>query len=209
MYACFSRYCALRDRNWQFLCFAFEGRTYQFHVLPFGLSLSPQIFTRCIAAALSPVQEKRDLPRSLSGRLDWLICSVICEQAAHKTTCLLTYVAHLGLTVNLSKSCLIHSLQVIFIGIAFDSVALTASPSPQQVSDILGFLRLLGKLAAASFVVPLGVLSQRPLQVWINSIGLDHKAHQSRMNVLELRAVHLVLRHFVSGPSSLSLQRLW
>ena len=38
----------------QFLRFAFEGRAYQFCVLPFGISLAPRVFTRCVAAALSP-----------------------------------------------------------------------------------------------------------------------------------------------------------
>ena len=39
-----------------FLRFAFEGQVYQFKVLPFGLSLSPRVFTRMVAAALSPLQ---------------------------------------------------------------------------------------------------------------------------------------------------------
>ncbi|XP_030272829.1 uncharacterized protein LOC115581680 [Sparus aurata] len=39
-----------------FLRFAFQGRAYQFKVLPFGLSLSPRVFTRVIGAALRPLQ---------------------------------------------------------------------------------------------------------------------------------------------------------
>ncbi|CAL8348651.1 unnamed protein product [Boreogadus saida] len=35
------------------------------------------------------------------------------------------------------------------------------------------FLQLSGKLAAASAVVPLGLLSLRPLQMWLNSLHLD------------------------------------
>ena len=38
----------------QFLRFAYQGHHYQFRVLPFGLSLSPRVFTRCVAAALAP-----------------------------------------------------------------------------------------------------------------------------------------------------------
>ena len=40
----------------QFLRFAFRGRHFQFRVLPFGLSLSPRVFTSCFAAALLPLQ---------------------------------------------------------------------------------------------------------------------------------------------------------
>ena len=39
-----------------YLRFAFEGRAYQYRVLPFGLSLAPRIFTRCMRAALAPMQ---------------------------------------------------------------------------------------------------------------------------------------------------------
>ena len=56
-----------------FLRFAFQGQAYQFKVLPFGLSLSPRVFTRVVGAALSSLQ--------LSGIKilpyldDWLICA--------------------------------------------------------------------------------------------------------------------------------------
>ena len=37
-----------------FLRFAFEGQVYQYTVLPFGLSLAPRTFTKCMDAALAP-----------------------------------------------------------------------------------------------------------------------------------------------------------
>ena len=64
--------------------------------------------------------------------------------------------------------------------------------SPRRVNDILlrlplfecgrmvpfiRFLQLLGKLTAASAVVPLGL---RPLQIWLNSLHLDPKWHRHR-----------------------------
>ncbi len=39
------------------LRFAFEGVTYQYKVLLFGLSLAPRTFTRCMDAALSPLRQ--------------------------------------------------------------------------------------------------------------------------------------------------------
>ena len=41
-------------------------------------------------------------------------------------------------------------------------------------------LRLAGMLVAASVVVPIGLLSMRPLQVWINGLHLDPKWHKNR-----------------------------
>ncbi len=40
----------------RFLRFAFERVAYQLKVLPFGLSLAPRTFTRCMNAALSPLR---------------------------------------------------------------------------------------------------------------------------------------------------------
>ncbi len=55
----------------QFLRFAFEGVAYQYKVLQFGISLAPHTFTRCMDAALSPVQQIGIcMPNYLD---DWLI----------------------------------------------------------------------------------------------------------------------------------------
>lgn len=104
----------------QFLRFAFKGQAYQFRVLPFGLSLAPRFSTRCIAAALSPLQSKG--VRILPYLDDWLICSATREQAIRDTTCLLTHVNQLGLTVNFAKSCLVPSQRIVFIGVVLDSI---------------------------------------------------------------------------------------
>lgn len=42
-------------------------------------------------------------------------------------------------------------------------------------------LRLLGNLTTASSVVPLGLLSMFPSQMWVNDLGLDPKRYQGRM----------------------------
>ncbi len=41
----------------RFSRFAFEGVAYQYKVLPFGLSLAPRTFTRCMDAALSSLRQ--------------------------------------------------------------------------------------------------------------------------------------------------------
>ena len=80
-------------------------------------------------------------------------------------------------------------------GMVLDSVAMRACLSPRRVDDILcrlplfkagrrllfiQFLQLLGKLTAASAVVPLGYCPSRPLQMWMNSLHLDAKWHRQR-----------------------------
>ncbi|MGL4479881.1 MAG: reverse transcriptase domain-containing protein [Aeromonas veronii] len=45
----------IAPKHGRFLRFAFEGVAYQYTVLPFGLSLAPRTFTKCMDAALSPL----------------------------------------------------------------------------------------------------------------------------------------------------------
>jgi hypothetical protein len=124
----------------QFLRFAFQGRRFQFRVLPFGLSLSPRVFTRCVAAALSPLQSRG--MKILPYLDDWLICAPSQSQVALDTTLLLSHVARLGLRVNLTKSCLVPSQSIVFLGVSLDAVAMKACPSPQRVDGILRLLLL-------------------------------------------------------------------
>lgn len=46
------------ERHWRFLRFVLNDKTYEFRVLPFGISLAPRTFTRCMEAVLSPLRQK-------------------------------------------------------------------------------------------------------------------------------------------------------
>ncbi len=48
---------SILPRHRPFLRFAFEGRAWQCRVLPFGLSLSPRVFTKVVEGALNPLRE--------------------------------------------------------------------------------------------------------------------------------------------------------
>ncbi len=48
---------SILPRHRPFLRFAFEGRAWQYRVLPFGLSLSPRVFTKVVEGALTPLWE--------------------------------------------------------------------------------------------------------------------------------------------------------
>ena len=160
----------------QFLRFAYQGRAYQFKVMPFSRSLAPRIFTRCVAAALAPIQA-RGLT-VLPYLDDWLLVSPTAEQAVRDTAVLL---GHVDLTVNYSKSSLTPSQKVDYLGMTLDSQVMRAFLSQKRVKNILQligcfqkgrvlryglFLKLLGMLTAASMVIPLGLLSLWPLQIW-------------------------------------------
>ncbi len=93
---------SILPRHRPFLRFAFEGRAYQYKVLPFGLSLSPRVFTKVVEAALVPLWEAGI--RILNYLDDWLILAqsraLLCE---HRDT-VLGHLSRLGLRVNWEKS---------------------------------------------------------------------------------------------------------
>ncbi len=112
-----------------FLRFAFEGRAYQYKVLPFG------------------------------------------------------HLSRLGLRVNWEKSKLSPVQRISFLGMELDSVNLTARLSVERAQSMLNclesfqrkravplkhFQRLLGHMASAAAVTPLGLLHMRPLQHWLH-----------------------------------------
>ncbi len=112
-----------------FFHFAFEGRAYQYKVLPFG------------------------------------------------------HLSRLGLRVNWERSKLSHGQRISFLGMELDSVNLTARLSIERAQSMLNclesfqrkravplkqFQRLLGHMASAAAVTPLGLLHMRLLQRWLH-----------------------------------------
>ncbi|KAL7864410.1 hypothetical protein AOLI_G00158300 [Acnodon oligacanthus] len=63
----------------EFLQFAFEGTAYGYQTVPFGLSLAPLVFSKCVEAALAPLRNNGI--RIFSYVDDYLICSHSKEQA--------------------------------------------------------------------------------------------------------------------------------
>ncbi len=71
-------HASILPRHRPFLRFAFEGRAQQYRVLPFGLSLSPRVFTKVVEGALTPLQEVG--VRILNYLDNWLILAQSREQ---------------------------------------------------------------------------------------------------------------------------------
>ena len=163
----------------KYLRFHFQGKAYEHKVLPFGLSLAPHTFTKCMDAALAPL--RRQGVRITSYLDDWLICAPSERQARSDTEVVLAHLRRLGLALNREKSCLIPSRTVTYLGLVLDSNVMRASLTPKRLSVLREHLsrfsvmkqvtvkfgrRLLGLLVAATQAVPLGLLHMRPLQQW-------------------------------------------
>ncbi|KAL0168633.1 hypothetical protein M9458_036855, partial [Cirrhinus mrigala] len=164
-------------RHRPFLRFALEGRAYQYKVLPFGLSLSLRVFTKVTEAALSPLW--RMGIRILNYLDDWLLIAHSRDLLCEHRDLVLRHLSHLGLQVNREKSKLSPVQRISFLGVELDSVNMTARLTNERAQSVLNclnsfrhktaaplktFQRLLGHMAAAAAVTPLGLLHMRPLQ---------------------------------------------
>ncbi len=92
---------SILPRHRPFLRFAFQGRAWQYRVLPFGLSLSPRMFTKVVEGALTPLQEV-DV-RILNCLDDCLILAQSREQLGDHRDLVLRHLSQLGLRVNWEK----------------------------------------------------------------------------------------------------------
>ncbi len=111
-------------RHRPFLRFAFQGRAFQYKVLPFRLCLSPRIFTKVVEAALVPLRERG--VRILNYLDDWLILAQSHKQSCAHRDLVLKHLSLLGLRVNWEKSKLVPTQRVSFLGMELDSVNQTA-----------------------------------------------------------------------------------
>ncbi len=165
---------SILPRHRPFLRFAFEGRAYQYKVLPFGLSLSPRVFTKVVEATLVPLREQG--VRILNYLDDWLILAQSRRQLSAHRDLVLKHLSLLGLRVNWEKSKLVPTQRISFLGMEFDSVNQTARLTQERAQSVLNcfktlsgraavplklFQRLLGYMAAAAVTVPLGLLHMR------------------------------------------------
>ncbi len=115
---------SILPRHRTFLRFAFEGRAWQYRVLPFGLSLSPRVFMKVVEGALTPLREVG--VRILNYLDDWLILAQSREQLGDHRDLVLRHLSQLGLRVNWEKSKLSPVQIISFLGVELDSVSMTA-----------------------------------------------------------------------------------
>ncbi len=182
------------QRHRRFLRFAFGGKAYQYKVLPFGLALAPRTFTKCMDAALAPLRLQGI--RVLNYLDDWLILAHSRELVSHHRDIVLGHIRSLGLRMNAKQSVLLPSQRTVFLGVRLDSVQMQARLAPARIPDLTACLarfklghhvsvgtcrRLLGLMAAASPVFPLGLLHMRPFLWWMKELRLHPTVQATRL----------------------------
>ncbi len=108
----------------------------------------------------------------------------------------LCHIHSLGLRMNAKKSVLLPSQRTVFLGVRLDSVQMQARLAPARIPDLTACLarfklghhvsvgtcrRLLGLMAAASPVLPLGLLHIRPFFWWMKELRLHPTVPATRL----------------------------
>ena len=115
----------------QFLRFSTAQGSFQFNVLCFGRTTSPQVFTR-VMAPVSVMLHSLGI-RMLRYLDDWLI------QAASRDFCIwerdqvMQLCKKLGIVINLVKSQLIPTQTATYLGMEIDSRSLRVSPTQKRI----------------------------------------------------------------------------
>ncbi|KAL0148139.1 hypothetical protein M9458_056541 [Cirrhinus mrigala] len=171
-----------------------KGEAYQYRVPPFGLALSPRTFTKCVDAALVPLRLQGI--RILNYIDDWLILAASESLAARHRDVVLAHMKTLGLRLNAKKSVLSPLQRITYLGEVWDSTTMQACLSPARIESILTavkrvkegrsltvkqFQQLLGLMAAASNVIPFGLLYMRSLQWWPKTKRVSPRGNPLRM----------------------------
>lgn len=182
------------------------GRTlYHFKALPFGLSTSPLVFTK-VMAAVGAYAHRHAIALHLYLD-DWLARHYCRDTLLLQRDFLLKLLPFLGLQVNLAKSELVPTQTFTFIGVSYDlRRGLFFPPHARWIKvcslvdevvhsgqvSLKTWLSLLGLLGSAQASVPQGRLRLRPLQMLPGSQGLNQKDLSAMVKV-----THSCVRHLL------------
>lgn len=163
----------------KYLRFAIDGVVYAFKALPFGLNLSPWVFTRIMESVVSLV--RKDSNSEISHYLDDLL-----QKNSNPETLkidlqnLISKLEDLGFMINQLKSDLVPAQDFIHLGMNFitteNCVKLTEKRKDKMLLSIDTLLAqnestardiaaVIGQLSAAAELIPLGRLFLRPVQI--------------------------------------------
>ncbi|XP_077862457.1 uncharacterized protein LOC144344249 [Saccoglossus kowalevskii] len=159
------------------LRFVVNGVTYQYTVLPFGLTSAPLLFTKVLRTVVALLHKNAaDVNPYLD---DWLIKSqnrnLICQSTERTVSLLLK----LGFLINMEKSELIPTQKIVFLGMELDAEKGMIRPAQHRIDNVQNMIqsflkqkqatlrqvmRLVGMLTSMRGLVPRAALQSRPIQ---------------------------------------------
>lgn len=150
----------IRERDKPFVCFQWGEKKYMFHVMPFGLTSAPRLFTKAMKTPLA-VLRQRGL--RIFGYIDDLFILADnkedCEYSV-KVTCDL--LQSLGFFINVEKSSLSPSNSLQFLGFVLDTDSMRIFPTLEKVQktkDLLMTISQPGRFKIRTVASLVGVLN--------------------------------------------------
>ena len=125
------QHVSIHPSSRRFLRFVWNHRLYQYKALPFGLSLSPWIFTKLLKPLLK--WARRRGIRLTAYLDDFMVMASSRELCVRHTHLVLEKMASLGWRVNLGKSTLSPSTSIEHLGMRIDSTTLCFSVPGKKV----------------------------------------------------------------------------
>ena len=155
----------MHQEHQKFLKFRWQNQSWQFKVLPFGLSSAPYTFTKLMKPVVS-------LLRSLSIRMilyldDMLIMAETPEEVSKHLATALDLLVGLGFVINIPKSSLTPKQRLEFLGFVLDT---------RQMTIALPETKLHGLQKMCKKMVRLDVTSLRELARLLGTMVASHPA---------------------------------
>ncbi|KAL0153253.1 hypothetical protein M9458_051428, partial [Cirrhinus mrigala] len=181
----------------------FQGRSIPISGSSVRPSTPPRTFTKSVDAALAPLRLRGI--HILNCVNDWLILAQLEHMAVQHRDVVLAHMKELGLRLNAKKSVLSPLQRTTYLGAVWDLTTMQARLSPARIESILTavtrvkegrsltvkqFQRLLGLMAAASNVIPFGLLYMRPPQWWLKTKGFSPRGNPLHMIKVTRRCLH-------------------
>ena len=177
----------IHHQSRKYLRFVQEDQVYHFTALPFGMSLSPLMFSNVMDVIAAFLRQRAI---SVFPYLDdWLIKNLIHNGLITQTSFCIQTIQSLGFLPNLKKSYLFPAQKFTFIGMEFLTQQNVVRIPTDRVQNLIltikkimsskhvsaqTFLSLLGKPSAAADPVLLGRLHLRPHQMCLLSVWKPH-----------------------------------
>ncbi|XP_057337594.1 uncharacterized protein LOC130675769 [Microplitis mediator] len=168
----------------KYLRFIFQGQIYQFTCLPFGLSISPYIFTKLMKPIVNFLREKGFL---LAIYLDDIIFIAksynICRE---KVLWARNFLQKLGFVINDEKSSLVPAQKCKFLGFIVNSVDCTielTDAKKEHIKNLVAEFKIGTICKIREFATLLGTLNAACPAV---AYGLSHCKKLERQKFLDL-----------------------
>ena len=120
----------IHEKSRKFLRFVFKNETFEFTCLPFGLSLSPFLFTKLMKPIINYLRNEGWI--SCIYLDDFLLIGRNAVECTNNIKATISLLERLGFLINYDKSELVPNTRCNFLGFIIDSKLLQIEPTKEK-----------------------------------------------------------------------------